>query len=179
MKKIVTILGVLIAIVVIGLLIIGMLLPDDYYLERSTVINAPSEMVFPHVNNLSKNEAWSPWSQDETLKTTYGEIVEGLGATSSWTSENSGSGSMRISESTPYTSITTDLDFGEMGTAIAKWHFEAVQEGTKATWNISGKAPNLIGKFFVAMIESSLGPQYEKGLANLKALVEIDLKEKS
>ena len=171
--------GVILALIIV----VGILLPKEYGMHRSIVINASPENVFPYVNNLEKNQKWSPWNEeDPTMKETIGEIKEGLGATSSWESENSGSGSMKISESVPYSLIVTDLDFGEMGTATAKWTFEAVENGTKATWFLNGEATDFGGKFFGFMIDQFLGPPYEKGLKNLKTLVEkeaVQVKEEA
>lgn len=178
MKKVIIIIGVILALLIVVVGVVGVMLPKEYGLERSIVINASPEAIFPYVNNLEKNKEWSPWEEeDSTIKETLGEIKEGLGATSSWESENSGSGSMKIVESVPYSLIVNELDFGEMGTATGKWTFEVVENGTKTTWFFDGEATDIGSKIFGAMIGSFMGPQYEKGLKNLKAIVEKEVTE--
>ncbi len=41
--------------------VVGLFLPSHARVERSTVIKAPAEQVFPHVNDLKQWAAWSPW----------------------------------------------------------------------------------------------------------------------
>src|SRR3954471_8163608 len=107
-KKIVVALIVLI-VVLAG---IGFMLPSAYKVERSVTIAAPAEVVFDQVNDLKKNEAWSPWMKnDPTLQISYTGPEAGQGAASSWSSKKMGNGSQTITESVPGKSITTLLDF--------------------------------------------------------------------
>lgn len=160
----------------LGLLVVGgLLLPASYRMERSILIVATPAEVFPHVNDLRKNAAWSPWeAQDATLKTVYGDTTVGVGATASWTSEHSGNGSMELLRSVPPTEIETALDFQEQGTATSHWRFvPAVGGGTKVTWSLEGDSGwNLIGRYFGFFIDRMVGPAYEDGLKRLKQVVE-------
>ena len=47
----------------IVLVVLGLIAPSDYHIERTTVINAPKELVFPHVRYWTKWRAWSPWAE--------------------------------------------------------------------------------------------------------------------
>ena len=146
---------------------------DEYNLDRSIVIKAPVAVVFENVNNLKKNEAWSPWmAEDPTMKVTYNDIAAGVGASSSWTSEDSGEGSQTIAAVEANKKITTDLDFGEMGVAQAFWTFEETGEGVKVTWAFRSVPKGFGDQIFGLMIDSVLGESYEKGLAKLKEVSE-------
>lgn len=48
-------------IIMIALIVIAFVLPRHVSVERSVVINAPPDVVFPLVNNQSNSEKWSPW----------------------------------------------------------------------------------------------------------------------
>jgi ribosome-associated toxin RatA of RatAB toxin-antitoxin module len=165
--------------IVLGLIIliavfmgIGLLLPSGYKVERSTVINAPAEVVFDQVNDLKKNEAWSPW-KDPTMRITYGPVTAGKGASSSWTSKDMGSGTQTIEESVPQSSIRTHLDFGDMGQAKAHWSFVPEGEGVKVTQGMSGdQGMNPVKRWFGLMMDNMIGPYFEKGLASLKQVSE-------
>lgn len=164
------ILGIIVLVVVLAG--IGMLLPSAYKVERSTVIQAPAEVVFDQVNDLKKNEAWSPW-KDPTMKITYGPITAGKGAVSSWESKDMGNGTQTIEESVPNQSIQTNLDFGKMGTAKAHWTFTPEGEGVKVTQGMTGdQGKNPVKRYFGLMMDKMIGGKFEAGLASLKQVSE-------
>lgn len=161
-----------IVILIVVALGIGFLLPSAYKVERSIVIQAPVELIFEQVNDLKKNEAWSPW-KDPTMKITYSENTVGMGAVSNWESKDMGNGSQTIEESVPNTSIRTYLDFKEMGHAYAHWSFVQEGEGVKVTQGMTGdQGMNPVKRYFGLMIDKMIGPQFEKGLASLKQVSE-------
>jgi hypothetical protein len=164
---------IIIAIVLIAIMaVIGFLLPRVTSVTRATVIQAPAEVIFDQVNDLKKNEAWSPW-KDPTMKLTYGPVTEGKGAQSSWTSKDMGNGTMTIAESTPPSSLNIDLDFGKMGTAKALWAFAPEGDGVRVTETMTSDAGNNPAKRWMGlMTDKMVGPMFEKGLAALKTVSE-------
>ena len=65
------------------------------------------------------------------------------------------------------------MEFGGMeGNYIADFIMEPDGENTKLTWTFDGEGEQLQDKFFFSMSEAFLGPQYEQGLADLKAYIE-------
>lgn len=164
---------VLLAFVVVGG---GLLMPREISLDRSVVINAPAEEVFPHINNLAANEAWSPWlGLDPDVVLTYGDVVEGIGATMRWASDSPdvGNGAMEIIASEPGTLVETALDFGPMGTGSARFDLVEASGGTEVTWGFyTDLGMNPIARWFGPMIEGPVGDDYQRGLNNLKTLVE-------
>lgn len=165
-----------IAVLVVAFIAIGMLLPRDITVERSTQIAAPAEKIWPYVNNLKATEEWSPWlGIDPNVQTVYGDIAEGVGAKMEWASDhpNVGNGSMEIVESVPHASIASALDFGEMGLATARYELVETDGVTNVTWGLDvdmGASP--VGRWFGLMMDGMVGADYERGLQNLKALVE-------
>ena len=165
------------AAIIALLAIVGMVLPREVSVSRSVLINAPSGMIFPHINNLKAGEAWSPWlNRDPEAVVTYGEVAEGEGATMTWASEHPqvGSGSSEITEVLPNEVIAVALDFGDMGSADATWHLEEIDGGaTEVTWGFTtdmGAGP--VGRWMGLMMDRWVGADYQQGLENLKALVE-------
>ncbi|MDB5103788.1 MAG: hypothetical protein JWP91_1477 [Fibrobacteres bacterium] len=168
LKNIVLALVVLIAV----LALVGLLLPKESKIQRSMVINAPAEVIFDQVNDLKKNEAWSPW-KDPTMKLTYGPVTEGKGAVSMWTSKNMGNGSMTIEESVPATSINIGLDFGSMGKSQALWSFQPENGGIKVTEVMASNAGMNPAKRWMSLFSDRMvGPYFERGLASLKQVSE-------
>ncbi|MCB0360354.1 MAG: hypothetical protein KDD44_11985, partial [Bdellovibrionales bacterium] len=93
------------------LLVIGLFLPTNFVVLRTTSIAAPTETIYPLVNDLTQWQRWEPWSEmDPSIKISRGDITQGVGATQSWVG-NDGSGSLRITHSSPETGIAYDLSF--------------------------------------------------------------------
>lgn len=154
----------------------GFLMPREVTVTRDIVINAPAEEVFPLVNSLQEGQKWSPWlERDPDVELTYEGPESGVGNKMSWASEvdTVGNGTQEITVSTQNERVETALDFGTMGTAKAAFILAADGAGTKVTWNlVSDMGNNPMGRWMGLMMDGWVGPDYEKGLGNLKALVE-------
>ncbi len=165
-------------IVVLIILIIGIavaVLPSKAHVERSVMIEAPAKLVYAQLNDMKKFNDWSPWADiDPDAVYTYEGEASGVGSKMLWESEHKdvGVGSQWIVEAEPNVSVKTEMLFGEFeDTSFAEFTLEEMEGGTKVTWSFDSelKPPfNLI----VPMMDGQLGPYYEKGLENLKSLVE-------
>lgn len=168
--------NIIIAIIVLAVILaaVGFMLPSAYKVERSVVVNAPAEVVFDQVNDLKKNEAWSPWkASDPSIQVSYGAITAGKGASSSWTSKKMGEGSMTIEESVPAQSLTIDLDFKGQGGGKALWSFTPEGEGVKVNEAMVGDlGKNPYKHLFGLVMDKMLGKYFENGLASLKTVSE-------
>jgi len=174
-----TIIKRLVVIVVVLLLIavgVSYLIPSHVRLERSIAINAPPEIVFANVNDLKKWTAWSPWYEAEpTADYKYSGAESGVGAKVNWKGEKVGEGIQEITKSEALKRIETTLDFGPQGTATSDWTFEATENGTNVKWGFdSDMGMNPVARYMGLMMESMLGPYYEKGLAKLKTVCEAE-----
>ena len=92
-----------------------------------------------------------------------------------WASDvpNVGNGTQEIVASTENARVDTALDFGEQGLANATFLLEPSGEGTKVTWTLETDAGfNPMARYFGLLLDGFVGPDYEKGLANLKAVAE-------
>ena len=95
----------IISLVVIALiaavLIFAATKPDTFRVERSIVIKAPPEKVFPLINNFHQWAEWSPWEHlDPAMVRSYGGTAEGKGAVYGWTGDSKvGQGRMEIIDS--------------------------------------------------------------------------------
>ena len=165
----------LIALIVLTtiIFIIGMVLPNDYRVERSIHIDAPIQIIFDQVNNLKNWDAWSPWiANDSSIQNTHSGPESGVGAKVVWESERSGSGSQTITRSEPPNKIETALAFGDMDTATSDFVFTQSGSGTQVTWGMSGETNRPLGGIFAKMIGGWVGKDYEDGLRRLKSYTE-------
>lgn len=155
---------------------IGFLLPRHVSVERDIVVDAPPEAVFPHINSLQAFSEWSPWGgYDPDMIVTYSGPDTGVGNVMEWTSDHPsvGNGRQEIVELVENESVRTALDFGEMGLAEAWWRVVPDGDGSRVIWGLDadmGAGP--IGRWFGLMMDRWVGADYERGLAQLQAIVE-------
>ncbi|MGI9552089.1 MAG: SRPBCC family protein, partial [Aurantibacter sp.] len=125
-------------------------------------------------------EAWLPWKeQDPTMKISYDEQTKGVGASYSWESEQ-GPGSSKMTAAVTNESITSALDFGEMGTSLGLWKFKEVDGGTELTWGMKTEETPFMMKVFSAMsggYDNMIGPMFERGLEKLDSITQIQAEE--
>lgn len=151
--------------------------PKTFRVERSIVINAPADVVFPFINNFHLWNGWSPFEKlDPNLQRTYSGAEAGTGATYEWLgNREAGQGKMVIKESVPAQRVAIDLFFLKpfKSTSLAEFTFVPAPGGTKVTWAMSGNNTTA-GKAIslVASMDKYLGNSFDEGLANLKRVVE-------
>lgn len=171
LKAIVWIIAALVVIFFGG----GYLLPGEVNMQRETVIYAPPEKVFALVGGYKRFNEWSPWAElDPNAVYTFEGPESGVGAKMSWASNdpNVGVGSQTITAHVPNSHVAVDLDFGAMGKSQSTWELKPEGAGTSATWGFKMKVDGMMDRWFGVLMERFIGPDYEKGLAKLKAIAE-------
>lgn len=165
------------AVLVVVILAAAMLKSPAYRVERSVVIDAPAEKIFPYFNNPERFNEWNPWvKMDPAAKHTYSGPESGVGAVASWDGEKVGKGSAAITESRPNERIVERMDWLEPmeGVSTVEFTFQPAGEGkTKVTWAMYGTNDSLMSKVVSLFMdcESICGPEFEKGLADVAKLV--------
>lgn len=170
------------AVIIVVFIIVVALQPKEFRVARSGKMSAPPGAVFAEVNDFHKWAAWNPWGKiDPAMKQTYEGVPSGVGAIYTWTGNNEvGEGRMTIIESRPSELIRIKLEFFKPFAATNSAEFTFKPEGgqTVVTWSMTGEK-NFMAKavhLFMSM-EKMIGGQFEKGLADMKAIVEAPLKQ--
>jgi hypothetical protein len=151
--------------------------PDTFTVARSTTIDATAAEVFVHVNDFRHWAQWSPWDQrDPAMAREFSGNDSGIGAVYAWKGNRDvGRGRMEITGVVIPYSVRIQLDIYEPMVAhnTSEFLLEPDGNGTKVTWQMTGKHNKLakLLSVFVSM-DSMVGPDFEQGLANLKALSE-------
>jgi hypothetical protein len=174
MKIVKRILLVIVCLVILGA-IIGLFLPSKFTMQRSVVINADQKIIFDQINILKNWPAWSPWiKMDPNTKLTYSGPESGVGATYSWQSEKTGEGTLVISESIPYQSVSFDMDFKKEGKAISGYKIEKAENGnTLIQWFESDMGNNPFNKLMsVTGGKWFLQSKFDEGMNSIKSIAE-------
>ncbi len=177
LKKIILGVVVMLVVLIAVCLVLVMMQPAHYQIERSTTINAPAATVFPLVNDFHKWDSWSPWAKlDPAMKTTFEGPPAGAGAMYSWTGNSEvGEGKMTITESRPNDLVKIKLEFIKPFAATNATEFTLTPSGnsTNVKWTMAGDN-NFIGKAFSLFMnmDKMIGADFEKGLAQMKTVAE-------
>lgn len=175
LKKVLLVLVILIALIAV----IGLMLPREARVERSTTINASPASIYEEINNLERANNWSPWFQIDPEGTvyTFSGPPSGVGNKMEWDSDNPEvkQGSQEIIEAIPNQKTRSVMYFSDGGDepAYAEITLQEEANGTLVTWTFEadmGGSP--ISRIFGMMMDTFIGPHYESGLANLKTRVE-------
>jgi effector-binding domain-containing protein len=173
--KIIKVILVVLVLLAAGITIAGLLSPSLVHVERSITIKAPYETVHEQVNILKNWKNWSPWyKKDTAAKITYNETEAGAGAGFTWESKNSqvGNGTMTIISSND-DSICLAIQFGNRGPSTAKFVLTRSDSSTKVAWIMENDmGMNPVGRLVGLFMDKMIGPDFENGLANLKAYAE-------
>jgi hypothetical protein len=170
-----------IAAIIVVLVIIIATRPADFRITRTAAMPAQPMVVFAQINDFHKWEAWSPWAKlDPACKYSYAGSAAGTGSRFSWSGNKKvGEGNMTILESRPDDLIRIKLEFLKPFKATSTSEFTFKPEGnqTVVTWSMSGKN-NFMAKAMglVMDCDKMIGGDFERGLANLKSIVETALK---
>lgn len=167
---------IVVVVALAGLLGFAATRPDSFVIQRSTAISAPPERVFALISDVHAFNTWNPWAlKDPTTKMNYEGPASGPGAAYAWQSEALGQGRMQIVEAVPARLVAARLEFIKPMAALNRVEFTLQPEGgsTRVTWAMSGPMPfasKLMTIFF--SMDKMVGPDFEAGLANLKAAAE-------
>ncbi|MBD3288662.1 hypothetical protein GF337_07670 [candidate division KSB1 bacterium] len=165
----------IILIIVALFLVVALFLPTAYNIERTIVINKPVETVYQYVLDFSKRAEWDPWIQNQPDATTdIAGPEKGVGAKWIWEGDEIGTGSITIVETKPNELIQSELEFisPRPSKSTVTWKFEEVEGNTEVTWGFSGKLGYPIERFVGLRMDAMIGPDFERGLQNLKEAVE-------
>ena len=172
MKALLKILYILLVLVII-ILVAGIFLPKEFRTESSVIINASTELVYDQLNDLKKQESWSPWQfADSTLKVSYGQQTIGKGAYYTTTSKNSGSMKLTIVESVPVNTLSMELNFVDRGEASMYWNIDSEAGLTKLTMAFENNEMSYFERYFVIMFKKNMVHTFNLSLNKIKAIAE-------
>lgn len=164
----------LVAIVAL-LLVIGLLLPSGFKIQRSVLIAAPPAKIYPLIVDPRQWKNWTVWNRrDPAMTMNYSGAESGAGAKWSWQSKTEGNGEMEFTMALPNERIDYSLSFPDFGMASrGQLRLEPEGSGTRVTWTNEGDmGANPVNRYFGLLMDRMVGPDFEGGLVNLKALAE-------
>src|ERR1700749_2081529 len=138
------IIAIVIAAALAALLIYAATKPGTFTISRSTLIDAPPERIFPLIDDLHAQSAWSPFEKDPAMKRTHSGAPRGKGAVYEWDGNRQvGAGRIAITDSTAPSRVTLLLDMLRPFKAHNTVEFTLAPNGTgtNVTWAMQGRQP--------------------------------------
>ena len=172
----ITTIVIVIAVVLIAVLAYAATKPDTFAIRRSATIAAPPERIFPMIDDLRAQSAWSPFEKDPQMKRTHSGAARGQGAVYEWDGNRQvGAGRIAITESVPLSKVVLALNMFRPFKAsnTVEFTLDRVGAGTDVTWAMQGRQPYMAKVMTLFMdCDKMVGSQFEEGLAKLKVLAE-------
>lgn len=173
----ITFLYILLAIVLV-ILILGLVAPKHYEVNRSINVNRPIAEVFDYLKYLKNQDHWSPWKKkDPNMKQFFTGTDGEVGFVSKWEGDkNVGTGEQEIMNIVENRMIETELRFLKPWKSQSDAYLKVVDlasNQTNVTWGFKGKNqfPLCIFMLFMNM-NKAVGKDFEEGLSNLKQELE-------
>lgn len=150
----------------------------EYDVSRTVVINRPREEVFNFVRQLKNQPLWNPWFQRDTNAVMKYKGEDGkVGANFYWKGNSkAGEGIQRIVKAKQGRVFESKILFVKPVKVSALTYIgvkEMETEKTKMVWGTKGHLPfplTIISIFYST--EKALGENFDKGLKDLKKLLE-------
>lgn len=155
-------------------LLMGLLMSNEYEVKRSLVINAEPQTIHKYVEDLEQWPNWTHWqSADPKVSIKIGDIKKGEGAYQEW-SGKSGVGILKITKSSVENGIDYMLDMKSEGlNTYSSIIYKPQGSSTEVTWTMKGKfGLPVIGTYIAMAMDGTAGPLFEQGLNKLKDLAE-------
>ncbi|WP_100614811.1 SRPBCC family protein [Confluentibacter citreus] len=153
--------------------------PKKFNISRNIVICKPANEVFEYLKFIKNQDDWSPWKKkDPNMKQSFQGVDGKIGFIAKWEgNKDVGSGEQEITRIVENEVIETKLRF------YKPWHSESdayikikgldKYNSTIVTWGFSGRNKPLSNIFFLFFnMEKAVGDDFEKGLENLKKMLE-------
>jgi effector-binding domain-containing protein len=180
--KIIKIILLLVLVIALGIVIAGLVVPNELSMERSVTINAPQSVVADQMFHFKNFNNWNPWYElDTTMKW---EVIGEDGAKDakySWKGNKKvGEGTMTMNEVVS-AHANYSIDFKEPfeSHATGSWKVEDAGNGTtKATWSFTTHANfPMNGIMVICGFKGGMAKDFDHGLDKLKKWCEAHAKD--
>ena len=162
-----------VALLLLGFLAVGMLLPSQWHAQAERLVAAPPGRVMPLVDAPEGWLRWTTWP-DSGLSRTGPE--RGVGASIGWDDPELGSGRFTITDVSPETRVGYSVEVAGAGggvmTTVGSISMEREAQGTRIRWSEEGDlGGNPLMGYFARSMQRLQSTEMQKGLDRLQQLL--------
>jgi len=162
--------------IILLLVVIGVLLPSSYHVERSTQIKNSSKAIFPYLNNLQKWGAWTSLNvtKDYSLEQQFFGSNQGIGSEMDYHGDKLGKGKIKIVDNELDDHVSFSLLINNRFDTDGNIKIESQSEmDSKVTISLHGDVGfHLPNRYIILMMNNIAGSLFEESLNRLKMVVE-------
>lgn len=162
--------------IILLLVVIGVLLPSSYHVERSTQIKNSSKAIFPYLNNLQKWGAWTSLNvtKDYSLEQQFFGSNQGIGSEMAYHGDKLGKGKIKIVDNELDDHVSFSLLINNRFDTDGNIKIESQSEmDSKVTISLHGDVGfHLPNRYIILMMNNIAGSLFEESLNRLKMVVE-------
>lgn len=162
--------------IILLLVVIGVLLPSSYHVERSIRIQNSSKSIFPYLNNLQKWGSWTSLNvnKDYSLEQEFSGSTQGIGSELSYRGDKLGKGKIKIIDNELDDHVSFSLLINNRFKTIGNIKIESKTEtDSKVTITLDGDVGfHLPNRYIILMMNNIAGSLFEESLNRLKTVVE-------
>ncbi|MBL4676334.1 MAG: SRPBCC family protein [Mucilaginibacter sp.] len=173
-----TIIGIFAGIIVV-VIILAMIAPKRYNVQRSIIINKPRQAVFDYIKFLRNQDNYSKWvMMDPNKRMAYTGADGTVGFNAAWDSDMKqvGKGNQTIEEIVDGERIDIRVVFEKPIAGVGDAYFatqSVTDESTSVKWAMASKMPFPMNAMLLFInMDKMLGKDMEESLGNLKGLLE-------
>ncbi len=164
--------------VLVLLIVLAIIAPKKFHLERSIVVEKPIDEVFTYLKSIKNQNDWSPWKKkDPDMKQEFFGEDGTVGFISRWEgNKDVGVGEQEIKRIVENEQIDSELRFFKPWKSVSDAFLKVREVSTNSTevvWGFSGKnkVPFNIMMLFFSM-DKTVGKDFDEGLRDLKEVLE-------
>lgn len=178
MDTLLTIVGIFAGIIVV-VVVLAIIAPKRYNVQRSIVINKPRQTVFDYIKFLRNQNNYSKWvMMDPNKRMTYTGTDGTVGFNAAWDSDMKqvGKGNQTIEELVDGERIDIRLVFEKPMAAVGDAYYttqSVTADTTAVKWAMESKMPFPMNAMLLFInMDKMLGKDMEESLGNLKHVLE-------
>ena len=177
MKKALRIILLLLFVIVLGIVIAGLIAPNDIRMERSVTIKAPQQFIVNQMFHFKNFNSWNPWYElDTNMKWEVKGEDGAKDAQYSWKGTSDvGEGTMIMTEvASDHANYSMNFKEPIESQATGTWKVEDAGNGTtKVTWSFTTHANFPMNGLMIVMgFKGGMQKDFDHGLNKLKAWCE-------
>lgn len=163
--------------IILVLVVVGVILPSSYHVERSIIIKQSNKYIFPYLNKLQKWPSWTALNvnKDYSLELNYFGSMQGIGSGMTYQGDKLGKGTITIIDNEMDDHVDFTLLINNRFNTTGHIQIDAQSESTaQVTITLDGDVGfHLPNRFIILLMDNIAGSLFQESLNRLKTVVEL------
>ena len=163
--------------IILVLVVVGVILPSSYHVERSIIIKQSNKSIFPYLNKLQKWPSWTALNvnKDYSLELNYFGSMQGIGSGMTYQGDKLGKGTITIIDNEMDDHVDFTLLINNRFNTTGHIQIDAQSESTaQVTITLDGDVGfHLPNRFIILLMDNVAGSLFQESLDRLKMVVEM------